>query len=82
MSWYTKEKAKLLLKRKLVKKEDESDNYIYFKVKDYNVTYDKRKKYWNCGCPHGSLWKGNKDEECYHCRACMMYLENEKRTKT
>lgn len=75
MSWYTKEKAKFFLNMGLANKEQETANYIYFKVKSYDVTYDKRKDYWNCVCVHGSLWRGNKDEKCSHILAAQMLME-------
>ena len=76
MSWYTKEKAKFFLKMGLTKKENESDNYVYFKVSNHNIIYDKRKDYWNCDCVHGSLWKGHKDEECSHILSAQIVWNN------
>ena len=55
-------------------------SFLYFKVEDRDVTFSTRKKKWYCLCEHYSVWRGYKEEDCWHIRACRFFLE-EKRQK-
>jgi len=52
---------------------------IYFKIKnEYGVTYNiETFEFGRCECEHGSIWKGNKAEECKHIAACRCWLKEE-----
>ena len=65
----------LLVKNK-VKLLSDTPNFLFFKVGNQEVRYDKRKDLWNCTCLH-EVWRGNKlNELCYHIKACKYYLRN------
>lgn len=46
-------------------------NIAQYRVKDYLVTFDKRKlsQPWSCTCVHGSWYRGAKQEQCKHIEA-------------
>ena len=67
-------KARTYVLRGLVILENSTYNNLYFKVKEYSVTYDLRKKHWTCGCPHGSIW-GKGLKHCSHIKAAVRWLK-------
>lgn len=56
-----------------------SPNLIYYSVAEYIVSFDKRSitRPWNCTCPHGSLYRGTKDEQCKHIQAVKKRISEE-----
>ena len=56
-----------------------SRSLIHYNVKDYLVAFDKRKhdQPWSCTCVHGSLYRGDKEENCRHIDAVKRRMRDE-----
>lgn len=67
-------KAKTLLEQGKVRLVTVSRNFLYFEVKDYEITIGKKEEYYNCTCFHSQFGIPQK-KICSHIRACIMYME-------
>ena len=67
--------ARTLLQRGQVRFDGLSSFFLYFWVKDYNVTYNLRKKAWSCTCLYDSFYRGEKSVVCKHVRACQFFVK-------
>jgi hypothetical protein len=73
-------RAEVIFLNKQVTLIKETEDRIYLQVRDYEVTFDKRKNYWNCLCIHGSSFR-NEKQICCHIKAAIMWRENGRTTK-
>lgn len=71
----TTPRAMALIQAGLVKVDVETNGFVYFTVKSYDVYYDKARDRWSCTCEFSSMWRFGRDlKTCSHIRSCMLKI--------
>ena len=66
-----KQKAEFTLLKEEAKKTEDTRYRTYYKVRQYSIIYNKRKKEWGCDC----RWFSVMMIDCSHILACKMLEE-------
>lgn len=73
MSQHTYLKAKTILDRGQFEVTGVSSVFVYMKIKEHQVKYNKRTNRWYCDCEH-EIYRIEGKEDCSHIKAAKIKL--------